>query len=70
MTNLCDEETLVTVGDSGTLTSTKCGYWHGYQKHDRKIHCVMLSDTVIIPGLYANLFSIMRSLQKIFQVTS
>ena len=33
MTNIQNAETFVTVGDSGTLTGTKFGNRHGYQKH-------------------------------------
>ena len=70
MTNLKDSKTRVTVGDSRIITGTKRGDWHGYQRHDGKLHCVMLTNTAIIPGLHANLFSVIRALQKGFQVMS
>ena len=37
---------------------------------NRKIHRMMLSDMAVIPGLHENLLSVMRALQKSFQVTS
>ena len=70
MTNLCDTESLFTVGDSGKLTVTKCGDWHVHHKHDRKLHRAKLSDMSIILGRHANLFIITQSLQKGFQVVS
>ena len=70
MTNLHDSKTRVTVGDSGALTCTKCGNWHGYEKHDGKIHHVALSDTAIITGLRENLSSMKREPQKHFQLAS
>ena len=57
MTNLHGARTRFAVVDSGNITGTKCGNVHGYQQRDGKIHCVTLSDTAIIPGLDANLFS-------------
>ena len=39
MMKLKDEEKRVTIKYSRTLTSEKCGDWHGYQRHDRKILC-------------------------------
>ena len=61
---------IVTIGDSGMLTRTKCGFWHGYQKRDVKLHCVILTDTDIIIGLNKNLFSMSQALQEVFEVTS
>ena len=58
MTNLQDAETIVTIGGSGTLTRTKRGYYHGYQKRDGKLHCGTSTDISIITGLHANPFSI------------
>ena len=58
MSNPRDVETRVIVGDSGTLTRTKCFDCHRYHKYDGKVHCVTLSDMSIIPGLHANLFSV------------
>ena len=49
MTNLHDAKTKVTVGDSGIIIGTKRGGLHGYQKHDKKLYCVTLSDTSVIP---------------------
>ena len=70
MTNLSDAKTQVTVGDSRTLTRTKCVNWHSYHKHDRKLYHVMLSNKYVILGLQENLFRVTRGLQKGFQVTS
>ena len=70
MTNHKDAEARVAVGDSRTLTGTKCGDWHRYQKRDGKLHHVTLSDTAIIPGRHTNIFSMTLSLKKGFQVTS
>ena len=70
MTNLHSTETKVTVGDSGTLTEIKCGNWHVYQKRDRKLHCVKLSDMALIPSLHANLFRVAQVLQNVFQMIS
>ena len=50
MKNLRDAETRVTIGDSGTLTRIKHSDFSGYQKSDRKLHHVTLSDTSVIPG--------------------
>ena len=52
------------------LTKTKCGYLHGYQKRDVKIHCAILTDTKIITRLNTNLFIMAQALHKGFQVTS
>ena len=62
MTNLKDTETRVTIGDSRTFICKKCGDWHGYRELDKKIHCMMLSDTAVIIGLHASLFSMTRAL--------
>ena len=69
MTNLCNKGTQVTIGDSGTLTGTKRGDWHGYQKHDKRIHPLTLSYTYAIPGLYAKFSSATRAPHKSIQVT-
>ena len=69
ITNLCDAETQFTVGDSGTLTGTKLGNWHEYQKCYRQLHHATWSNTAI-PGLHANLFRITRASQKGFQGAS
>ena len=37
-TNLKDAQKRVTIGDSRTLTGTKCGNWHGWHRRDGKIH--------------------------------
>ena len=58
MTDLCYVEKRVIAGDSGTLTGKKCGNWHGYKKHDRKLHRMTLYDMSVIPGLHENLFSL------------
>ena len=68
MSNLKDAITRVTLGDIRTLTRTKRDDWHRYQKRDRKLHRVMLSNMSVIPGLHKNIFSLMRALQKCFQV--
>ena len=70
MTNLKDIKTKVTVGDHKTLTVKKRGDWHGCQKRNRKLHHLTLTNTAVIPGLHANLFSVTRALQKGFQLTS
>ena len=70
MTNLKDTKAKVIVRDSITLTRTKQRNWNGYQIRDRKLHCMMLSNTAVIPGLHANLFIMKRSLQKGLKATS
>ena len=70
MTNLKDTKAKVTVRDSITLTGKKQRNWNGYQRRDRKLHCMMLSNTAVIPGLHANLFIMKRSLQKGLKATS
>ena len=70
MIDLHDARPQVTKGYSGTLTRKSCGNWHGYHKRDRKIRCVTLSDTDVIPVLYANVFSVTWSLQEGLQETS
>ena len=59
-------ETKATVGDSGTISSKKCGDFHGYHKLDVKSHQMTLSDTAAIPGSHANLFSVTKELKKNF----
>ena len=54
MSNICNVEKIINIGDSGSLTRTKCGNWHGYQKHLRKQHQKILSDMDVIPGLHTN----------------
>ena len=44
--------------------------WHEYQRRDRKIHRVTLSDMALIIGLHATLFIVTRALQKGFQLMS
>ena len=68
MTNFKDNKTRVVVGDSIWLTATKYVSWHGYQIHDGKLHIMMLSNKSMIPGLYANIFSLLWAPQKGFQV--
>ena len=42
---------------------------HGWQKSDKKVHCVVLTNLAVIPGLHANIFSVTCA-QKRFQVKS
>ena len=70
MTNLKNDETRVTVGDNRTLTGTKGGDWNRYKRREGKTHNMTLSNTDVITGLKSNLFSMTRSLQNVFQVTS
>ena len=67
MKNLKDAETRVTVGDSRTITTTKFGNWHGYQKIGGKLHRLTLSNTSAISDMHENLFSVMQELQKCSQ---
>ena len=55
MTKICDAEIRVTVVNSGTLNRAKYGNWHGYHKHDIKIHHVTLSDAAALPGQHKKL---------------
>ena len=48
----------------------KRGYSHGYQKRDGKLHSGTSINTSVIPGIHANLFYVMQSPNKGFQVTS
>ena len=59
MTNLKNDEIQVTIGDSRNLTGKNRGNWNVYERHARKLHCVTLSNTYVIPGLYGDLFSAM-----------
>ena len=68
MTNLKDVEKQVAIGDSRTLTGTKHGDWHSYQRREGKHHHMTSSNMFVILGLYANLFSMTRAIQKGFQV--
>ena len=70
MTNLKDAKTRVTVGYIRTLTGTKCDNCNIWKKRDGKIHRVTLTNTAVISGLHAYIFSVTRSLEKGFQVTS
>ena len=70
MTKLKDAETRVTIGDIITLTRKKCGNCNSYQKRDRKIHCVTLSNMDVIPGLHENIFNVTQSLKKGLRVMS
>ena len=54
MTNLEEDKTRVTVGDSRTLTKTNRGYWNEYQRRDRKLHRAILSNMAIISVLSKN----------------
>ena len=56
MRNLKGAKTRVTVGDSRALNGEKRGKWHGWHKHDGKLHCMNLTNTAVITGLHANLF--------------
>ena len=56
MTNIKNSETRVTTGDSRTITGVKHGDWSGYQRRDRKLHHMTLSNTAVIPGLHKNIF--------------
>ena len=58
MKNFKNIKTQVTVGDRIILTNAKGVNWHGYQRRDGKLHCMVLSKKVVIPGLHANLFSV------------
>ena len=62
MTNLKETETKVTIGDRKNLTRKKCGDWSGWQKDNRKLHHVTLTNTAAISALYANLFNVTRAL--------
>ena len=53
MSNLRNAETIVTVGDSETITGTKCGNWHQYHKHDGKLYCAMFSNTTELPRIHS-----------------
>ena len=68
--NLKDAKIQVTVIDSTNLTGVKPINWPGYQIRDGNLHRLTLSNTDIIPGLHANIFSLTQALQKGFQVTS
>ena len=70
MTNLRNLETIITIGDSGTLTGKNCDNWHGCHKRDGRLHCVALTDTAVIIGLCTNLIIMKRAHQKGHQVTS
>ena len=70
MKKIKDVKIRVAVRDSRTLTGTKSDNWNGYHARERKINCVTLLNTDVIPGLIANLFSVSRALQNYFQVTS
>ena len=48
MTNSQNSETQVTIGYSRTITRTKHGNWHGYQRRDGKILYLTLSNTAVI----------------------
>ena len=58
ITNLKNVETQVTVGDSITITREKLRNWKDYLRDDGKIHGITLSNTAIIPVLYANICSV------------
>ena len=68
MINLRYTKTIFTIGDNVIFTEKKCLDWHGYHKHNIKIHFVALYDTARIPGLHKTVFSMTQSLQKFFQI--
>ena len=68
MINLNDSQTQVTTGGIITITGKKHGDWHVYNKRDRKILCVTLSNMDLKPGLHDNLFIVMQELHRCFQV--
>ena len=70
MTNIKDTKAKVALGDRKTLTGTKYCDRHIWQKRNKKLHHVTLTNMAVIPGLHPNLSSMMRTLQKGFQLTS
>ena len=70
ITKLKDTRTRVTIWDRRTLTGTKHGNWHDWNKRSRKLHPVTLTNMVVIPCLHPNLFNVAWALQKGFQLTS
>ena len=64
--NLKDATIQVTIVNSINFTGVKSINWPGYQIRDGKIHRITLSNTYIIPGLHANIFSL--SLGNPFEV--
>ena len=65
---MCNKETIVTLVNSVTLTGKKQRYWIIYHKRERKLLFMILSNSAVILGLCANLFSVTWELQKCFQV--
>ena len=59
MTNPNYTETGVTIRDSEKLTKKHIN-WHGYQKCDKNLHHVKLSDTAIITISHGIRFSMMK----------
>ena len=70
MKNLQYSETRFTIGYIGTLTGTKPGDSHDYQKCDGKTYCTKLSDVAVITGSHENVLNLMQLLNKSFQVSS
>ena len=70
MANLKNSKTRVTVEYSVKFTGIKHDNRKGYQKHDDKLHRVVLSNSAVIPGVHKNIFSVTRALQKGFQIMS
>ena len=57
MKNLKDAKTQVTVGDSRRPSGIERVNCHGWQKRYGKLHCLTLTNTSVIPGIHANIFS-------------
>ena len=69
MTNLEDANTRVTAGDSRTFYGGKRGDWNSYQRYEEILHHVVLSNMVLLTGLYTILFRATQGLQEGFQMT-
>ena len=57
LTNFKDAVTRVTVVDIRTLTGTKRGKYKSWQRRDRKLHSVKLTNISAILGPQKNIFS-------------
>ena len=53
----------VIIGDSGTLTRKKCGYWHSCQKLDENIFYEDWTDIDVMLTIFTNLFNLKIALK-------
>ena len=70
MTNLRESKTVVDRGNKKMMTGLLRGEWKGYQERYGRFYPVTCTDTVYIPDLSVNIFSVTCALTKGFKAIS